>query len=136
MTSQDPTTRYISRRTAVEVTRSLFGGSDRLVELSLEDIFVATGRDPGNRRQNKRWLANRLTALKYYDLVAPVYARRGRKLTHVRLTHTGQQALAAPRPVPPGSVVTLDSIARRVCEFNRQNPHLKARLTAEVRQAP
>jgi hypothetical protein len=94
---------YISNTAAIENLKRLFATSPNADQLSLEELFIAAGRDLGNDQTNRNWLANKLTQLKYHDLVLPVYKYGQRKeLVAVKLSLKGKNALGRLSPQPNG----------------------------------
>lgn len=128
----------ITRHAAIAALRKIFVDPDKDI-LTLDEIFRVAGRDPQQPEHNKIWLQNRLTALRYYKLVEPIYTKytksnSHRKLDKVQLTPTGKTALASEAGNEPVHAITLESIAWDIKEFERQNPSIVVEMTATVRQ--
>jgi hypothetical protein len=85
---------YISQTAAVENLRRLFAASPNADQLSLEELFIASGREREDPQTNRNWLANKMTQLKYYNLIKSVYKYGQRKeLVALQLTIKGKKAL-------------------------------------------
>lgn len=85
-----------SKNVAIENVKTFFSNTPNDDVASLEDAFRAWGRpNPENIEENKAWLSNKLTALKYHNLVTPIYVHKDgrRKLEKLRLTLEGKKAL-------------------------------------------
>lgn len=83
-----------SRVSSVENVKQFFLNTSEDV-ISLEEAYVAWGRDITKEAENKAWLSNKLTALKHYKLVRPVYDLKNKKrvLEKIQLTTEGKRAL-------------------------------------------
>lgn len=124
----------ITRHAAVAALRTIFVDPDKDT-LTLDEVFRVVGRDPLQPERNKRWLENRLTSLRYYELTAPIYTKsHPRKLDKVQLTPTGKTALASEADNEPVRAITLESIAWDIKAFERENPSMVVDLTVKVRQ--
>lgn len=85
---------YISETAAVENLRRLFSPNPNADQLSLEEVFIAAGRERENGRTNRNWLANKMTQLKYHGLIRPIYKYGQRKeLAAIKLSLKGKKAL-------------------------------------------
>lgn len=125
--------KYISFGAAIEALRTIFDDPDK-EQLTTLEIFQQVGRDLSQMEQNKKWLTNRLTDLKHYGLVRPIYTRETPKvLDGVQLTPEGKKALTASSSPEPNKEITLESIAQDIKEFVKQNPSVKIDFTATVR---
>lgn len=108
--------------------------------LTPDEIFRVAGRDPQQPERNRIWLQNRLTALRYHEFVRPIYTKYTmsnphRKLDKVQLTPTGKTALASESGNEPACpAITLESIARDIKAFERQNPSMALDFTVKVRR--
>ncbi|HET7638916.1 MAG TPA: hypothetical protein VFK47_09280 [Ktedonobacteraceae bacterium] len=82
---------YITLSTAIDTTKAFFQGRE---EVTLEDVYRAMGRDNKADEVNRSWITNRLTHLKHYGLVEPVYTKgRPSRLIGIRLTEQGKRAI-------------------------------------------
>jgi hypothetical protein len=126
----------ITQRAAIAALRKIFVDSDKDI-LTLDEIFDVVGRDPRQPESNRRWLQNRLTTLRYYEFVAPIYTKYTtssnphRKLVKVQLTPTGKTALTSE---VSSRAITLESIARDIKAIERQNPSIALDFTVRVRR--
>jgi hypothetical protein len=129
----------IKQSAAVAALRKIFVDPDKDI-LTLDEVFRVVGRDPQQLERNKRWLGNRLTALRYHKFVAPIYttsytkSNPRRKLVKIQLTPTGKTALANKVSSGYTRAITLESIARDIKAFERQNPSMVLDLTATLRE--
>src|SRR5258706_8165628 len=84
----------LTRETAIENIKKIFSNCSE-DSISLQDAFIAWGRDPAKIVKNKAWLSNRLTHLKYHNLVKPVYVWKNnrRVLDKLELTMEGKKQL-------------------------------------------
>lgn len=87
--------KYLSRDTSIETVRRLFSAKPDEDVVSVQDAFFAVGRDIEKIKENKDWLSNKLTHLKYHNLVKPVYSFKSgyRTLEKIQLTLEGKKAL-------------------------------------------
>lgn len=86
--------KHKSRYSAVQNIKKMFANTPE-DSISLRDVFIAWGRNLEKEVENKAWLSNKLTHLKYHDLVTPVYSYEGgpRKLQRLELTIEGKKEL-------------------------------------------
>jgi len=125
--------KYISYGAAVEALRTIFNDPYK-EQLTTTEIFQQVGRDLSQMGQNKKWLTNRLTDLKHYGLVRPVYTKTTPKVLNVvQLTPEGKKALTTSLNQEPNKEITLESIAQDINEFLKQNPSVKIDFMATVR---
>jgi len=125
----------ITHAAAVEALRTIF--DDVTVEsLTPDDIFQKTGRDLTKAEKNKKWLQNRLTPLKRYDLVESTYKGPGKTVDKIRLTSEGRKTLEGrvDNDESLAQEVRLESIVRDIKEFERQNPSLKVQFAVTRRE--
>lgn len=83
-----------SRSSAIENLRQFFSNTSEDI-ISVQDAYVAWGRNLENVEGNKAWFSNKLTYMKYHNLVKPVYAVRNnrRNLDKIQLTMEGKKVL-------------------------------------------
>ena len=83
-----------TRESAIENVKRIFTNTAEDV-VSLQDAYIAWGRNTENEVKNKEWLSNKLTYLKYHNLVKPVYSYKSgrRKLEKLQLTLEGKREL-------------------------------------------
>lgn len=84
--------------TAQKTLARFFSGSTDTNRVTPQQIYVAVGREHHGAQQNMYWLSNRLTDLRYYNLVHPRYAssygeKGSTRLLHIELTEAGRTAL-------------------------------------------
>ncbi|MDO8618568.1 MAG: hypothetical protein Q7R49_01330 [Candidatus Daviesbacteria bacterium] len=86
--------KHKSKYSAVQNTKKMFANTSD-DSISLRDVFIAWGRNLEKEQENKAWLSNKLTHLKYHDLVTPIYSYDGgpRKLKKLELTLEGKREL-------------------------------------------
>jgi hypothetical protein len=60
--------------------------------ITVDEIYSLYRRDPHLVDRNKSWLKNRLTPLRYYKFVKPIYSQGG-PLIKVELTRKGREAI-------------------------------------------
>ena len=128
----------IKQSAALTALRKIFVDPDKDI-LTLDEIFRAVGRDPQQPELNKKWLTNRLVALRYHEFVTPIYTKyttsdSHRKLVKIQLTPTGKTALASKVVSGYTRAITLESIARDIKAFERQNPSMLLAFTAKIRR--
>jgi hypothetical protein len=139
------TMKYVSLTAATETLRVFFPSYPSSGDVaSLREIYMAAGRDLDQAEQNKNWVGNKLTHLKYHDLVKPLYAYsddRRKVLDRIQLTKRGRDALAGPAPEESpkggedeGREVTLESIAKDIKLFEKLNPSIALDLSIKVRK--
>lgn len=126
--------KYISREAALEALKKLFTSPDKEI-LTINEVFLSVGRDLNRIEQNKKWLTNRLTDLKHYNFVESVYTdTQPKMLDKIRLLPAGKKALEDMLRSQPTRNITLESIARDVQEFQKQNPSILVQLTTTLRE--
>ncbi len=83
-----------SRKSAIENLKQFFSTTQEDV-IPVQDAYVAWGRNLENVEGNKAWFSNKLTHMKFYNLVKPVYAvaNNRRRLDKIQLTMEGKKAL-------------------------------------------
>jgi hypothetical protein len=85
---------YISENAAIETVKRLFANSPDSDSVTLEEVYSATDRSDFNEQANKNWLSNKMTQIKYHDLIKSLYKYDGRKkLVGIQLTIKGKRAL-------------------------------------------
>jgi hypothetical protein len=124
----------MSESAAIANLRRMFGDSERV---TLDKIFENADRRDNTHASNMTWLYNKMTSMRKYDLFTTRYTVRNgtRAIGGLVLTAKGKQALGEPdRPhnrtadqdstlgSPSNQVISLQTIADIVDEFNRQNP--------------
>jgi hypothetical protein len=133
---------YISQVAAVENLKRLFATSPNSDQLSLEELFIAAARDDQPPQTNRNWLANKMTQMKYHDLIQPVYKYGKRKeLVALQLTLRGKKVLGRISPQAhssqsltdaslSGEINTLD-VAAAVRAFRDNYPEFE--VTFDIR---
>jgi len=83
-----------SRSSAIENLKQFFSNTPEDT-ISIQDAYVAWGRNLENVEGNKAWFSNKLTYMKYHNLVKPVYVVRNnrRNLDKIQLTMEGKKVL-------------------------------------------
>lgn len=86
--------KHKSRSTVVQMLKKIFKNTPADF-ISLEGIFTAWGRDLAKMEENKSWFSNKITHLKYHDLIVPVYkyGNGPRRLEGIELTLEGKREL-------------------------------------------
>lgn len=86
---------YKTRESSIENVKKFFSNTSGDA-ITLEEAFAAWGdRDDRSFEDNKSWISNLLTHLKYHNLVKPIYSRKNKRrvLTRIQLTLVGKKAL-------------------------------------------
>lgn len=135
--------KYKSKDAATVTLQRFFAQNPDSDEVSISDIFNATGREAEKSEINMSWLSNHLTTLRYYGLVSSVYNYDGRKkLDKIRLTTAGKKALGRieDEPAEDGegsggstSRVSLDDALRVVNKFKKENPGFEVVFTVKLK---
>ncbi len=137
--------KYKSKRAAEETLKRFFAANPGSDTVSVEEIFQATGRHGKPARANMAWLSNKLTDLRYHDLIDSEYSYQGkRRLKGISLSLDGKRALgragsgpaATPDPQPgnrPGSgqAVSLEDALMIVSQLKRRYPEFDIDLTVK-----
>jgi hypothetical protein len=120
--------------TANEYLRSFFTNVPGDV-VSLDQIFASEGRDLGHEVRNKMWLGNKLTPMRRYHLVTPIYKKR--RLVGLRLSKDGKIVLGRGIDITTNvsmplngtknknGPMSLEDILSGIAKFKRENPDLK-----------
>jgi hypothetical protein len=87
--------KYRTRESAISNVKQFFANNPSDDTISLQDAFSAWGRNLEDVKGNMSWFYNKLTHLKYHNLVRPLYAVRNSKrvLDKIQLTMEGKKAL-------------------------------------------
>jgi hypothetical protein len=135
--------KYMSLQAAVGTLKRFYKKSLDEDSISLEQIVYASDRQKIDADKNKSWIGNKLTHLKYHELLEPVYSYDPRKtLSGVKLTSLGKEALGRHSTTTQSTAVTgsaqinaitLESIARDIRTFSKQNPSIKITLSVELK---
>jgi len=87
---------YLSQRFAIKTLEKLFSGTEN-DKLSFDEIISAWGgRENFPREKNKAWLGNKMTHLKYRNLIKPIYKHNDnnrRVFDGIQLTLEGKKGL-------------------------------------------
>ena len=109
----------------------------------VEEIFAATGRQAKQPRANMAWLSNKLTDLRYHDLIDSEYSYQGkRRLKSISLSLDGKRALgrvgggSASNPdlqpdnrATSGQAASLEDALTVVSQLKRRYPDFDIDLT-------
>ena len=86
--------KYLSKEAATDSLKQIFSqtNTDSITPIG---AALAWGRKTYSDDENRRWFDNKMTHLKYHNLVKPVYTRRNsrRVLDKIQLTLVGKRAL-------------------------------------------
>lgn len=134
--------KYVTYAAAVETLKGFFKDHPDSDIVSLHEIYIASNRDLNQPELNKSWVGNKLTHLKHYQLVTPIYTHGRRKvLDKVQLTSEGKKALGRAGNSSTYAAsdevrreVTLESIANDIREFEKKNPSVVLELSVKVRK--
>ncbi len=87
--------KYRTKESAIENVKLFFSNHPTEDTITLEQAWEAWGRDLDDKAGNMSWFSNKLTHLKYHNLVKPVYAHRNsrRVLAGIQLAMEGKRAL-------------------------------------------
>ncbi len=124
--------KYKSRESSVETVRHLFQNTEEN-SISLKEAYTAWGRDLTKESENKAWLANKLTSLKYHNLINPIYttSNNRRVLNEIQLTVEGKRAIGKigdailpdqPLPLRDRRTVTIEDIMKAIPRLRKENP--------------
>ena len=127
--------KYKSREASVETVRHIFQNTNEDY-IALEDAFKSWGRDLSKVEENKAWFSNKLTSLKYHNLVIPIYTTNNNRriLKKIQLTIEGKKAigrLVKDTGLTIGSVVdirsehneiTIEDILKAIPKLRKENP--------------
>lgn len=126
---------YKSKNASVENVRKFFAKTSN-DSVSLQEAFSAWGRDLQKPQENRAWLSNLMTHLKYHNLIQPVYTFKGgfRALDRLQLTLDGKKALGRLASDPDGGTVvgtvsygennpkTISDVMNIVSRLRKDNP--------------
>jgi len=131
-----------NQNSATNTLKRFFAQSPESDEVTLQDIWRATGRTHYDEPANLAWLYNKMSLLRYYNLIDTKYKMDGRKkIDRLALTLEGKRILGrvtggdksqAPVGRPSSRVVTLQAIAEDIDEFMRQNPSIRLDLDIKL----
>lgn len=133
----------MSLQAAVGTLKRFYKNSPEEDSISLEQIVDASDRQSIDSDKNKSWIGNKLTHLKHHELLEPEYSYDPRKtLSGVKLTSLGKEAMgrhdvsgkSAPiTDTTQINTISLESIARDIRAFSKQNPSIKVTLSVELK---
>jgi hypothetical protein len=125
--------KYVTLSTAIETTRRLLGGKE---EVTLAEVYQVSNRENKDEEVNRLWVTNKLTHLKHYGLVEPIYTEgRPNRLIGVRITSEGKKAIQLPSPSShtAGSVaVKNNEIGPLIRQMRENTKILKQILPSEL----
>jgi len=86
---------YKSKETSVELLKKLFSGTQNSSSITLEQIYITSGRDLSKPKENRKWITNMMTHLKHHKLVDSDYGVKNklRVLKGYKLSSEGKRAL-------------------------------------------
>lgn len=141
--------KYISYEAAVETVKDFFSNTDKDI-VSLQDIYKTTGRPLDKPELNKSWVTNKMTHLKHYQLVTPIYTYgKRRTLDKIQLTEQGRRALNERKSTKPPSTtleetgyvtdnekntVSFDSVKKDVEILQAMHPSLEIIYDVRLRK--
>ncbi|HXY17904.1 MAG TPA: hypothetical protein VEH48_00595 [Candidatus Nitrosopolaris sp.] len=139
--------KYKSRRAAIETLRRFFAGKPDTDRLSVEEVFIATGRQKTAPRANMAWLSNKLTTLRYHNLIDSEYSYEGRRrLEAISLTLDGKRALgqigglagtdSGPSAAASPPLAGLSDALAIVSALQQQYPRFDIALTIKPKDSP
>lgn len=132
-----PTTKkYKSLAAAKETLKRFFSADPTADRISVEDIFVATDRQSHSKQANLAWLSNKITTLRYHNLVDAEYSYDGRRrLQALSLTLDGKRALGrikeAGTPGGTPAVSGLTDVLALVSQLRKDYPEFDIALTVK-----
>lgn len=144
--------KYKSKRAAEETLKRFFAAKPDSDRVSVKEIFEATGRQDKKIRANMAWLSNKLTDLRYHDLIDSEYSYQGkRRLKSISLSLDGKRALGrvgngsgasgtdlaptANRPANSGGA-SLEDALELVSELRQRYPEFDIALTVKPKDRP
>jgi hypothetical protein len=123
--------KYKSKDSAIETLKRLFSNSPNEDIVTLDEAFIAAGRDPEKKDDNKAWISNKLTTLKYHNLLLVHYSydTGHRKLDKLQLTLEGKRALGRiDEPIKQENHVSINDtpsigdVMKIVAQLRKTNP--------------
>ena len=137
--------KYKSKKAAEETLKRFFANNPASDRITVEEIFQAAGRQDKKPRPNMAWLSNKLTTLRYHDLINSEYSYQGkRRLEAISLSLDGKRALRRvgnpnPRPeaetqVRDGQADSLDDVLALVSQLRKRYPEFDIDLTVKPKQ--
>ena len=143
--------KYLSKSASANTLKRFFVNNPDKDSVTLEEIFIAADRDLNQPEKNLSWLSNKMTHLRYHNLVTPDYYFDGRrKLKGLRLTIEGKRAIGridddlssmpqyvdVPRTEKTSIAgVSLNDVARVVKNFRDNNPEFLVVFDVKLREA-
>ncbi len=125
--------KFKGRDTAIDIVRKFFSGSNS-DEITLQEAFEAWGRPIEKVKQNRGWMSNVLTHLKYHNLVKPLYDTKSgyRKLGGLQLTLEGKRAIGrfeedngndtASQVTNGHTKISIENIMKAIPKLRKENP--------------
>ena len=129
--------KYKSLAAAKETLKRFYANAPDSDSLSTEEIFAAAGRLKHSKQANLAWLSNKITTLRYHNLVDANYSYDGRRrLEGLTLTLDGKRALGRAGTVgtPGGTLVTpqgLTDVLALVSQLRKDYPDFDIALTVK-----
>jgi hypothetical protein len=136
-----------TKESSIENVKRLFSNTSE-DSTSIHEAYAAWGRDLEKVEDNKSWLSNLLTHLKYHNLVVPVYAFKSghRMLDGLRLTIEGKKALGriedsaigsmgnSSTPEGSSSNSTLTDVMKTIAKLRRQYPEFQITFDIKLKE--
>lgn len=134
-----PSKNKYKSRASMEGTVKRFFAHTSEDTISLEDAFSAWGRNMAEVEKNKQWFSNKLTNMKYYNLVTPLYTVRNnrRVLEQIQLTLEGKRVMGRvgenvitengvnPSSNGNGKKIDFKDVMDLVAQLKEQNPQFE-----------
>lgn len=121
-----------SKHAAIDNAKRLFADTPDQDTITIEQAIKSWGRpEDKDYETNKTWLANKLTDLKYYKLVTPLYdyGDGRKKLNKIQLTMEGKKALGRLQTEPTEEIevnkkqkVLITDVLSLVARLKKENP--------------
>jgi hypothetical protein len=119
---------YPGFETLVATLRSFYAHASKPDVVTVEEIYALSDRDSAQVEKNKTWLRNRLTPLKYYRLIKPVYSSEG-QLIEIELTQKGKEAIEGFRgnsltePLKAQTISPMNSTTTQLAQDTSSTPN-------------
>ena len=138
--------KYISENAAILNIKKFFSKNPNEDVISIIDACKGWGRkNPENIERHKPWLQNKLTGLKYHDLVSSVYKYEDgrKKLDKIQLTIKGKRVLNRIKEETDNlenpqntveSTITVSSVLQLVEKLKKDNPSYKIVFNVSLKE--
>lgn len=139
--------KYRTKESAIDNVKLFFSNHLSEDTISIQEAFTAWGRNLEDLKGNMGWFSNKMTHLKYHNLVKPIYTLKNarRVLDKIQLTMEGKKALGriegnsdnndtiSPDTSHNGSLLSIADAMKIVARLRKENPDYEINFDVKLR---